>query len=249
MEIDDTLAEPHVSLAHVFFYADFNLVRAKREFERALELDPNDPAAHQGLAISVLPALGQVDRALAELKRAIELDPFSVFFNANLGYMYVMARRYPEAIAQLHKTIELNPEYYLSHRCLGQALELSGQFDQAISEYEKPHQTNDEPYTLAFRSHAYGMKGDRGKALQLLNKMKELARYREVRPIEIDYGFALAYLGLGDKDEAIKSLERAYETKDYETCSLIKLDPMLDPLRATPRFKKLSDRIAAANAH
>jgi TolB-like protein/Tfp pilus assembly protein PilF len=243
MQLDNSLAEPHASLALTLFLAEFDLVRAKREFEQALEANPNYATAHHEFGISVLPALGEIDHAIAELKLAVELDPFSAFINANLGYMYIMDRRYPEAITQLRSTVELNPGYYLSHRCLGQALELSGHLDQAIAEYEKPHEPNDEPYALAYQAHLHGIKGDREKALQLFNQMNDLSRHRTVQPVEIDYAFALAYIGLGNKEEAIHALERAYQNKHYEVFSFVRLDPMLDPLRAEARFQSLVAKV------
>jgi Tfp pilus assembly protein PilF len=244
LKIDDNLAEAHESLASILFLTELNVAAAKREYERALELNPNYAPAHQWFANTVLLALGETDRAITETKRAVELDPFSAFVNANLGYNYMMARRYPEAIAQDQKTIELDPNYYLSHQNLAQALELSGHLDQAIAEYEKPHGPSHEPYVLAFRAHAYGIKGDRVKAMQLLNEMKELARHRDVWPA----GFALAYLGLGDKGQAMDWLDRSYEQKEYEMIALLKVHPMLDPLRGDPRFEKFINRVLPAAA-
>jgi TolB-like protein/Tfp pilus assembly protein PilF/class 3 adenylate cyclase len=239
LEIDGTLGEAHESLANILFLTEFNVAGAKHEYERALELNPNYAPAHQWFANTVLLTLGEIDRAIAESKRAVELDPFSPFINASLAYNYIMARRYSEAIAQARKTIELDPNYYLSHQDLAQALELSGHLDEAIAEYEKPHGPSHEPYVLAFRAHAYGIKGDRAKALQLLNAMKELARHQEVWPS----GFALAYLGLGDKEQAMDWLERSYEQKEYEMMALLKLHPMLDPLRGEPRFERLIEKV------
>jgi TolB-like protein/Flp pilus assembly protein TadD len=246
LKIDDTLAEAHVSFATVLYLADFNVEKARGELERALELNANYAPAHQWIGISVLPATGEVSRATMELKRAVELDPFSPVINAQLGYMDIMSRRYPDAITQLNKTIELNPAYYLSHRCLGQALELTGQLEQATTEYEKPHDTNEEPYVLGFRAHIYGIKGDRERASQLLGKMKELVQSRKAWPMGVSYCFALAYLGLGDKNEAIGWLERGYENKEYDQFAIIKLDPMLDPLRGDPRFQALTDKVASS---
>jgi TolB-like protein/Flp pilus assembly protein TadD len=239
LRIDDTLGEAHESLASILFQTEFDIAGAKREFERALELNPNDATAHGWIAYTVLLARSELDRAVAEAKRALELDPFSPFVNANVGELLMLARRYPEAIAQERKTLELDPNYFLARQDLAQALELSGHVDQAIAEYEKPHAVGQEPYVLAYRAHAYGIKGDRAKATELLNEMKELARHRDVWL----FGFALAYLGLGDKDEAMNWLDRAYERKEFEMIALLRVHPMLDPLRGNSRFEKFVNRV------
>src|SRR6202011_1833990 len=135
LQLDDSLAEAHTSLAAALFSNDLNLHESKREFELAIELNPNYALAHYAFGYNVLLALGEFDRAIAELRRALDLDPFSVIINANLGYVYIVARRYPEAIAQLRKTVELDPDFGVTHRNLGEALELSGQLEQAIAEY------------------------------------------------------------------------------------------------------------------
>jgi TolB-like protein/Flp pilus assembly protein TadD len=243
LAIDDTLGAAHESLAGILYFSEFDLSRAKREFERAVELDPNDATAHAWFAYTVLPALGDMDRALAEIKRAIELDPFSPSFNANLGYLLIMARRYPEAIVQCRKAIELEPTYYLSHQDLAQALELSGHLDEAIAEYEKPHPSSHDPYVLAFRAHVYGIKGDRAKANRLLDEMKALEHDHDVWP----FGFALAYLGLANKTEAVNWLERGYDRKEYDMLGMLRLHPMVDPLRGDPRFEQLIARLFPPN--
>jgi TolB-like protein/Tfp pilus assembly protein PilF len=239
LRIDDTLGEAHESLASILFLTEFDIAGAKREFERALELNPNDATAHGWIAYTVLLAHVEMDRAITEAKRALELDPFSLFVNANVGEVLMLARRYSEAIAQERKTLELDSNYYLARQDLGQALELSGRVDEAIAEYEKPHSVGQEPYVLAYRAHAYGIKGDRAKAAELLNEMKELAKRRDVW----SFGFALAYLGLGDKDEAMKWLERTYDRKEFEMISMLRVHPMLDPLRGDLRFEKFADRV------
>ena len=238
LEIDDRLAEAHASLGLVLFHSDLNLRESKREFERAIELNPNYAAAHHWLG-KALWVTGEFDYAIAELKRAVELDPFSLVINAGLGYTYTLARRYPEAIAQLRKTVELDPNVYFPHGALGRALELSGQIEGAIAEYEKPHSPDDEASAVADLGHAYALKGEREKALRQLNQMKELEQHGTASA----YGFALLYVGLGNKDEALKWLERSYQAKDYLSISLIKVNPIFDPLRGDPRFEKLANQI------
>ncbi len=244
LQIDENLAEAHTSLAAALFGNDLNLQESMREFERAIELDPNYAFAHYSFGFTVLLALGEFDRGIAELRHAVDLDPFSVVINANLGYVYIVARRYPEAIAQLRKTVELDPDFGTTHRNLGEALELSGQLEQAIAEYQKGYKFLNDDHALAYLAHAYGLKGEREKALQLLTQLKEL----EQRGTVWAFGFALVYLGLGDKNEAVNWLERSYQNKEFAKLSLIKVEPMLDPLRGDPRFEKFANQIVPPNA-
>src|SRR5262249_28381918 len=131
LAIDNDLAEAHVSLG-LLHSADLNIKAAKREFERAVDLNPNYALAHYFLGFSGLAPRGQLDQALIEVKRAVELDPFSVIMNTNFGLCYVLARRYPEAIAQLRKATELDPNFGQTHCFLGLGLELSGDSTGAI---------------------------------------------------------------------------------------------------------------------
>ena len=113
LELDDTLAEAHTSLADRSASMTSISLRAAREFQRAIELNPNYATAHQWYGIDLLVALGRFDEAISEVKRALELDPLSLIINSDLGRTYYFARRYDEAIEQLRKTLEMDPNFYL----------------------------------------------------------------------------------------------------------------------------------------
>ena len=145
---DDTLAEAHSSLAASLCYYDFDFVQAAREFQRAIELNPNYATAHQWYGIVYFAALGRFDEAISEVKRALELDPLSLIINSDLGRTYYFARRYDEAVEQLHKTLEMDSNFYFAHRHLGCVLEVKGDFPAAIKEYQKARELNDDPRVL-----------------------------------------------------------------------------------------------------
>src|SRR5438552_13777052 len=126
LELDDTLAEAHTTLAIAIWLYTFDSSQAIREFQRAIELNPNYAIAHQQYGNITLSALGRFDDAIAEGKRAVELDPFSLVINTDLGSNYCYARRYDEAIAQLRKTLEMDAGFYIAHIVLGQALDAKG---------------------------------------------------------------------------------------------------------------------------
>jgi TolB-like protein/Flp pilus assembly protein TadD/class 3 adenylate cyclase len=241
LQLDSQLGEAHASLAETFVN-ELNLRDAKREAERAIELAPNYATAHHWFGIDVLAPLAQHDRAIAELKRAVELDPFSPVINTNLGYGYIVARRYQEAIAQLRKTVELDPNFDFAHSMLGDALALTGQFDEAIAEHEKAYHLrmpHDPPTPLMRLAYTYAMKGDRENALAQLNRA--IASIRG--PYNCAFGRAVVHTVLGDKSEALNWLEQSYRDKESTYINMIRVHPFLDALRGDPRFEELANRI------
>jgi serine/threonine protein kinase/Tfp pilus assembly protein PilF len=241
IELDDTLAEAHTSLACSLAYYDFDFEQSVKEFERAIQLNPNYATAHQWLSNGVLSALGQFERAIGEGKRAVELDPLSLVINTDLGQDFFYARRYDEAIAQLHKTIEMDPRFYFAHWVLGTALQLKGQLSEAVAEYSKAVELNDDPSVLALLGQAYARAGQRDEAQKILLRLSEEAKSRYVQP----YSFVLMYLALGDKERATDEMERAYRERDANVAQ-IRTDPMLDDLRGNSRFEKLVSQIVPA---
>jgi TolB-like protein/Tfp pilus assembly protein PilF len=237
LQLDPNLGEAHTSLGQLL-NSEGRYAEAKREFMRAIELSPNYATAHHWFALFTLTPAGRFDEAFAEMKRALELDPFSVIANSNLGWLYIMARKYPEAVAQLRKTIELEPTSVGTHWALAKALELDRQYDEAIVEYQKS-ETIGKQYALAHLVHLYAARGDRPKAFQTMQELQELER----RGVVWNFGYAMAYAALGDKDKALDYLERSYGIKEIGSIFFIKVDPFLDPLRGNPRFEKLVNQV------
>jgi TolB-like protein/tetratricopeptide (TPR) repeat protein len=242
LELDDTLAEAHTTLALAIWYYDFDFSQANREFRRAIELNPNYATAHQQYGNNTLSALGRFDDAIAEGKQAVELDPLSLVINSDLGVDYFFARRYDEAIAQLHKTLEMDPGYYFAHVMLGQTLEMKSAPDAAIAEYQKARALNDDPSVLGMLARTYGLSGNKTEAEKILNQLRELSTQRYVAA----YSFALVYLGLGDKEEALRWLEQSYQDRAGSDVGWIRVDPLVDPLRGDPRFEALAEKIIPA---
>ncbi|HEV2094919.1 MAG TPA: FlgO family outer membrane protein, partial [Chthoniobacterales bacterium] len=239
LELDDALAEAHTSLATALCYYDMDFPRATVEFERAIELNPNYATAHQWYGDHLLVVLGRFDDAITEEKRALELDPLSLVINTDLGNAYRLARRADEAIEQARKTLEIDPNFYYAHRNLGLAFEQKGALGAAIGEYQKARALNDEPKMLGLLGHAYASSGNKTEALKILEQLKELYKQRYAPA----YSFALVYLGLGDKEEALRWLEKSYEDRAGSEIGRIRVDPFLDPLRGEPRFQALAEKV------
>ena len=241
LALDDTLAEAHTSFAQVLYSYDLDFDGSTREFRRAIELNPNYATAHHWLGAGPLMNMGRFDEAIAEIKRAIELDPLSLINNSDLGITYYMAHRYDEAIEQQRKTLEMDPGWYYAHWNLGQALEVKGALDAAIEEYQKARVLNDDPGVPALLGHAYASSGKKTEALKILGQLKEVSKQRYVSA----YSFAIVYLGLGDKEEALRWLQKSYQDRAGTDIGSIKIDPFLDPLRGDPRFEALAAKVFA----
>ncbi len=238
LEIDDTLAEPHVSLAHQKYYYDRDWTGAEREYKRAIELNPNYPTAHSWYAVYLMSA-GRFDESQAQIKRALELDPLSLPLNMALGWVLLTARQNDQSVDQLRKTLEMDPNFVLTHHRLGLAYEQQGKYDEAITQFKEVlNLTAGKPLGMAALAHAYALSGKRVEAQKLLAELLEQSKVRFVSPSSV----AAIYTALGDKDDAFAWLEKADKARDGILARL-KVDSRFDPLRSDPRFTDLVRRV------
>jgi TolB-like protein/Tfp pilus assembly protein PilF len=240
LQLDPKVAEAHAALGKFNFF-NMDLPGSMREYQRAIELNPNYATAHQWLGNDSLVSLGRFDEAIAEGKRAVELDPLSPIINADLGVTLYLARRYDNAIEQLRKTLAIDPTFFYAHYNLGVALQLKGDLSAAISEYEKAKQLSDDSFAKALLGAARGLAGDKNAAKQALKNLDQTAQNQETD----EYSRALLFLGMNKKEEALRSIERAVTARDGSSLTWIKVDPLLDPLRGDPRFEALVQKVIA----
>jgi adenylate cyclase len=242
VELDDASAEGHTALAQLVMF-DFKFVESEHEFRRAIELNPNYATAHHWLGNSLLVSLGRFDEAVKEGQRAVELDPLSLIINADLGSTLIIARRYDEAIAQLQRTLKLDGNFAYTHWNLGEALYLKGDLPGAIAEYQRADALDDDPEITALLGAAYAKAGQRDKALECLEKLKQIQTQRFVR----NYLFTFLYAALGDNASALNYLEKADNDGETPDTTWMKVDPLFDPLRSEPRFQKLVAKLFPSN--
>jgi TolB-like protein len=238
IELDETLAAAHVEMATVHFWFEYDWTSAEREFQRALQLNPNYAPAHEFRGWALI-SLGRTEEALAESRRAVELDPLFFENISILGWNLYFARRYDQAVTELRKCIDLQPAYWACHFYLAQTYQQQGRFPDAVVELTKARELNDQsavpPAELA---HAYALSGQTAKARQTLNDVIAFAKTKYVDP----YALAVVYAALGDKDEAFTRLAQAYAERSFNLINL-KVDPELDSLRSDKRFQDLLRRM------
>src|SRR5437764_1600297 len=192
LALDDTLSDAVAVLASTKASYNFDYPGAKQEYERAIQLNPNDATAHHWFGAEVLAATGEQARELAELKRALELDPLSLIIQTNLGIAYLHNGRIDEAIAHFRKAIELDGTFYYAQRSYGLALELQDKIPEAIGQYEKAAALTDAPIELGMLGRIYGIVGRKDKAQKILERLRQ----SRAQHYTAAYAIALAALGL-----------------------------------------------------
>jgi len=234
LELDDSLAEAHNALAAVKVDYDWDWSGAEREFRRAIELNPGYATAHQWYS-ELLSQIGRHQEALAEIKLAEQLDPFSLIINVVHGDALRSAGRYDMAIEQLQKTLEIDPNFAHAHFHLGMTYLLKEALADAIAEFQKAVSLS--PNVTDYKGglgYAYAVAGERAEARKLLEELKTRSKQSYVPWFYI----AGIYAGLGEKDQAIANLEKAYEQRE-QGLAVMKREPMFDPLRSDARFQEL----------
>ncbi len=238
LELDPELAEAHTTLAFIDLYYDWDWTAADREFRRAIELNPNYANAHHWYG-EYLSLVGKHDVAIRESESARELDPLSSIIKTWVGSRYFFARRYDAAVEQYRNVTELDPDFAPAHLALGQAYEQKRMFPEAIAEIQEAvDRSGGSPVYRASLAHAYGVSGRRNDALKLIYELKQLAGHRYVAPFDV----AMAYLGIGDKDKTLASLENAFQERSPRLLFLI-VEPRFDALRSDTRFQEMEKRV------
>jgi eukaryotic-like serine/threonine-protein kinase len=238
LELDETLAEAHLSLANMLLYYEWNWPAAEQEYRRAIELNPNSSHAHHMYAFYLL-TLCKFDEALREARRAAELDPLSAKVNCAVSTTLYAAGKYQEAIEHLQKNIEFNPAFPMSHELLGNIYQWKGMGDKAVEEFLQfiPHWIGSQEIADALRAEASqtGVKG-------FWRKWLEFAVDKSAIPTASPFYIAAACNYLGETDRAFEWLEKAYEARVGFLVHL-KNDPHFENIRSHERFQDLVRRI------
>lgn len=238
LAIDDGLAAAHNSLATVKEFFDWDFEGAEAEYRRSIQLNPNSEQTRRSYA-TYLSRCGRWQEALEEVKLAQLIDPLPGLLNVKLGRILYYARRYESALEMCHETLALNPNLFEAYIISSHVLVRLGRGDEAVEAALRARELmGDSIEGLANLGHVYGAVGRRAQAVRVLAELHELSQHRYV-PHHMS---ALVYAGLGDADETIDRLERAFEERSYYMPALATV-PVFDGVRADARFVSLLRRI------
>ena len=235
LQLDESLAEAHAVNAYIRAYYEWDWRAAEPEFRRALELRPNYADAYFSYS-RFLASRRRFDEAIAQLGHALELDPLSLSLQTNRSLLDYFAGRYDKAKQGLMEVLKSDSTDRLSRWGLALVAEQQGRVDEAIAILERLGGTSLN--TKSSLGHAYGLAG---RARQARNVLRVLQTAAE-RSYVPSYFFALVHAGLGERDQALRYLEKAYEERST-VLAYVQIDPRLASLRAEPRFVALVRRL------
>ena len=238
-DMDATLAEVHTSLAAVREFYDWDWSAAEKGYRRAIELNSSYlPARHR--YSEFLCYLGRHEEAFREIECALNLDPLSLLYNTILVEVCYFARQYDQAIEAALRTVEMDPNFLPTHWLVAFAYAQKQMYKDAMTETQKAADLSGEgnPLIVTQLGILYSLSGRNDEAREVLDELSELSERRFVSP----FYTALIHLGLGEKNSALKWLEKAYDEHDH-ALETLKVEPMLDSLRSHPRFGVLLKRM------
>lgn len=235
LQLDSSLAEAHTSLALVKTAYEWDYAAAENEFTRAIELNPNYSTAHHWYA-HYLVIKRRFPEALNEIQRAHDLDPYSLVINDFWGLALYYSRDYERALAQFRSMLELDPSgKSFVYESLAQVYEQQGDYTRAIEQRRNTLILSGGAQDAASLANAYAA----GGAEAYWRKRVELAQ-RTLAASALD--MAILFAHQGDRDAALKSLQRAYQ-EHSPWLNFMACEPAFDSLRADPRFQNLAHRI------
>jgi serine/threonine protein kinase len=237
IELDERDAEAHCYLSEAKRVLDWDLVGADAELKRALELDPNSAPAHFFSAL--LPLFrGELKEGLRLVLEAEKLDPVSPITSYVATAAYLANDQIDEAITEGQRTLQLDPNYFYLDSDLAAAYREKGNFAEAIALYTKAQEATHLPSSgLAI---TYARMDQQSEARNIL---AQLVQAREKRYVSAPLIAAIS-TALGDKEEAFRWLERAYE-EHSGVLQWIAFLPEFRALHSDARFPHLLRRISA----
>ena len=238
IRLDDASAEAHASLATYLGWYAHDWPGSEAEYRRAFALNPNYSFAHDQFGI-LLALQGRLDEAVAEGKRASELDPLSPQIPVDALMAFAWQGNFQQAKELARKAANLDPTYFFPPFMEGWMEIQAGRPQDAIPLFQKAIAVGSPPFVAAWLGYAYGVTGDRARAMAALDELKKTSLKGYIPP----FNLAIVHLGLGDRARALDYLEQAYDNNS-QWMPYLRGDRIWDPLRSDPRFAALMKKLA-----
>lgn len=244
--LDPSLAEAHAALGMEKSHYELDFPGAEREFWKALELNPNSAYAHLFYSNCYLMPMGREAEAIAENQKALTLDPLSLPINNFMGMTYLFVGSYEKSYRQFRHTIEMDPTFPLAHAYFAALLVAMDKYEEAIEEDERAEVlsgASPEKAAAEAASFRKALKSGGEKAFWQLNLEMTLQQFKRGDKSVLASSLSAAYARAGDTDKAFEWLDKAYDERDGQDISLLKVDYSYRNLRGDPRLAAFQRRL------
>ena len=239
LQLDDSLAEAHTSLAFVEMHYEWNFKEAEREFQRAIQLNPNYGTAHQWYAFD-LAALGRMEEAVSEIRQARQVDPLSLIINTDVAEMLYYAHSYDDALQQGRATAEMDINFPFAHNMLARIYAQKQMYSEAILESERAIAlTGEDSWMLSELAVIYAMAGE---AAELKSCLRRLAQVNPPDRPRDPMAWGMIFAAKGENNRAFRALDLAYNKREGGLILMNRM-PAFDALKSDPRFRDLARRV------
>lgn len=238
LEIDDTLAEAHTSMAGIMVNYDWDWKGAEEQFRSAIQLNPNYATAHHWYSVLLL-TTGRLQEGLEEAEVAHILDPLSPVVSMGLVQVYLFAGRFEEAIDECKRHLEMHPGLTVAHDFLIHLHVQKGSFGEASREADTLEKLSDrKAEAMAHRAYVEVAQGWKGEARKLIEEIDDGPGTEYSNPTV----FITVWTMLGEMDRAYEWAGRALEDGKVSFPSL-RLSPDLVAFRSDQRFGELLKKV------
>ncbi|MBP7551178.1 MAG: protein kinase, partial [Gemmatimonadaceae bacterium] len=235
LRLDSRIGSAHATRAYVSLYYAWDLAKSEREFKQALAVEPNSAIAHQWYA-NLLVAQGRFEQAEQEFRIALAIDPAAPVRRAALIYVDHYSGNYPRGVATYRSAVAIDSSYALTFLWGSWVLEGAGLKDEAIAALTRSVDLSSGG--IGFVAALARMRAVRGETAVARRLLAQVTASKVVPA----YDVALIHLALGDRAEALRWLERAYQARSHSMV-LMRHDPHLDPLRGDPAFEAIAKKV------
>ena len=237
LELDDNLAEAHLTLGFILDRFDWDWAGAVKEYQRAVQLNPRQAHSHSRYALYLM-RMRRWDEAVAEAKAGLDLDPQSAANIADLGWVYYHSRDYDRAIEQLRSALAIDPKSSWAHHLLGCAFAHKAMYEEAIRENREAFVLSGSLVYLAGISWACAAAGRKEEAAETRDQLTDASSRGDVAPFLL----AWVYAASRDLDRSFEWLERAFDRRDPDL-PYVRIEPTFDVLRDDERYLSLLRRL------
>jgi TolB-like protein/Tfp pilus assembly protein PilF len=239
LELDDSLAESHSSLAWVRFFYELDWKGAEESYKKTISLNPDSAESHQGYAIFLL-VKEKHEESLSEMELAVKLDPLSLPINFSSAFVHYCSGRLDDALKQYNKTLEIYPGYRNALEGKGYIYSRMGEHDKSIKIFKQVYEQTDDPLKgVTGLGYAYAKAGKVEEAEKCLQKLK--LREQKEKDVALFMDYAIIYSGLKNFDKVFYYFEKAIDAR--VGILIMFADPEWKDLRSDPRFMRLMEKI------